>query len=198
MWTAYRGVVPAMLRQFGLGAEPVWSQNDNCWFALSGQTLMRYSPQAPAKPRGLGQIPGLFGLGADPSSDLLLVGAAQKIAEANPCASHAGNEVVRSFQVAWNASNDPMATPNLTEDGFYGKDTAAAADKAMGGGAPPPCPPGWFTGQGTVTPNDTPPSQPSSSNTTPTWVKPTLIGVGVAGVGLVGYALYRKHKKGRR
>lgn len=127
--------------------------------------------------------------------------------------SQASVPAVSAFQAAYNASGMPGA---LTVDGQYGPNTQKALqnviDAAEAGLGPTQGAPAnaWGTQPPAVPAPDVAPATPAGPGTlvlpettivgtpTPNYTPWIVGGVAAAGVGLVGYAYYRKHRRGHR
>lgn len=128
-----------------------------------------------------------------------LVAAAQAVVNrinSGGCSQNAIAEV-SAFQTAYNAEGSVA----LSVDGKYGPDTQAAVQRVLdvssGGTAPANCFPGG--GGGTVTPSNpliVPVTVTGSTKTN--WTPWIIGGAAVGGAGIIGYAYWKRHKRGRR
>jgi hypothetical protein len=184
-WRPHRGTLPAGLQSFGLGATPVYSHADRAWYAKPSSDVLRYG----------------FGAPLDDAAS-----AVMSYFSSNPCTS-ASVQQVSDFQTQYNAAR---ATPPLAVDGKYGVLTQSALQTYLNGVGAGTAPAACYDASGNyIGPGSgggggggsTPPIvivPPSSSSSGTTNYTPWLIGAGVVSAGLVGYAVYKKKKHGRR
>lgn len=189
--------VPSMLARVGLGETPL--KLGSHWYVRQGGKVLR----APGVGAGLGDVASLQAA-AQAASDAI---------DADPsyCANvsingSTVNTAVHAFKVAWNADASANGEPTLAYNGLYDSDCASALANALGGmngtlaTVPGPCAGGGGGGGGPApTPSPTPSPAPitpvagSSTNWAP-WI---IGGAVVAAGGVVGYAVWRRHKRKR-
>jgi hypothetical protein len=113
---------------------------------------------------------------------------------ANGCPT-TSNATVQAFQTAYNANLPMGQTGALALDGLYGTGTQAALQATLNAGSvqPPPTAPAACVTTAPLTTSPVATTAPSVGGWSPTAI--VVATAGILGVSLVGYAVYRKHKR---
>lgn len=172
--------------------QQAWAINGNLAAVSGSDSSAAQSAQGFARQMAnlYNQAMGLSALNSGAAPSAALTAAAQALAtRINAGCTQASTPECVTFQTQYNAEGSVL----LTVDGKYGPETQAAVTRVLGS-APASC----FGTASTSTGTLTTPTLTITGSPAKNW-KPWIIGgAAVAGAGIVGYAYWKKHKKGVR